>query len=130
MCFFHFLVPPDVPEIAGYSNGSVIEIPYTQDEIKLECVAHNGRPAARLEWFKDGEKISTGISYRTKTKPGEKLSTAISVLIYRPKFNYNDALLSCQASNDAVQGPPLETVVQLSISCKNCFSFYYLFYLL
>ncbi|GAB1610364.1 nephrin-like isoform X2 [Argonauta hians] len=109
-------VPPDVPEIVGHSNGSVIEIPYTQDEIKLECVAHNGRPAARLNWFKDGEKIISSISYRTVTKPGEKLSTAISILSYRPKFNYNDVLLSCQATNDAVPGPPLETVVQLSIS--------------
>ncbi|XP_036359051.1 nephrin-like isoform X2 [Octopus sinensis] len=109
-------IPPDVPKIVGHKNASTIDIPYTQDEIKLECVAHNGRPAARLEWFKDGEKITTGISYRTETKPGEKLSTAISVLTYRPKFNYNDALLSCQASNDAVQGPPLETFVQLSIS--------------
>lgn len=111
-------IPPDVPEIVGFSNGSIIEIPSTQDILKLTCIAHNGRPAAQIEWFKDGERIMTGVERKVLSKPNQKRMTAKSILTYRPQYIYkdNDAYLSCQAFNDAVRGPPLETVVQLSIS--------------
>lgn len=116
-----FPVPPDVPEIVGFSNGSIIEIPSTQDILKLTCIAHNGRPAAQIEWFKDGERIMTGVERKVLSKPNQKRMTAKSILTYRPQYIYkdNDAYLSCQAFNDAVRGPPLETVVQLSISCEH-----------
>ncbi|KAH9491414.1 hypothetical protein Btru_031278 [Bulinus truncatus] len=111
------LVPCEAPIIVNYSNGSVVEVPYMQGSQELECEARDGRPAATIEWFRNGYKVTDKIRYSVQSTPYDKRETAKSILTIS-LANYqseNGAVYKCQARNNAVFGPPLSTSVVLSV---------------
>lgn len=110
-------VPPAMPEIEGYTNGSVVEVPQTQALLSLTCKAANGRPPATISWYRNGVKVTNNVEYSTQSTTGDKRSTAISVVRIRltQRRDENNAIYTCQATNTAISGPPLTTVVQISI---------------
>ncbi|XP_067679249.1 nephrin-like isoform X2 [Haliotis asinina] len=111
------LVPPSMPEIEGYSNGSVVEVPQTQSLLSLTCKAANGRPPATISWYRNGVKVTNNVEYSTQSSTGDKRSTAISIIHIRltQRRDENNAIYTCQATNTAISGSPLTTVVQISI---------------
>ncbi|CAL1531983.1 unnamed protein product [Lymnaea stagnalis] len=111
------LVPCEAPMILDYMNGSTVEVPYTQKTLELSCEARDGRPAASIEWFRNGVKMTDKIRYRIESRANDKRETARSTLTIS-LTNYqaeNGAIYKCQARNSAVFGPPLTTSVVLSI---------------
>ena len=52
-------VPSEAPYIKNYANGSKVEALYTDSSLMLECIAENGRPAADIQWFRNGLRVST-----------------------------------------------------------------------
>ncbi|KAK6173113.1 hypothetical protein SNE40_016632 [Patella caerulea] len=116
--YLTILVPPEMPEIIGYTNGSVVELPNTQDLLRLICVARNGRPAASIKWFRNGEPVLQNINYLTEDSDQDsKYRTAKSTITIRPRqfSDENNAFYTCEATNSAIVGGPLKTVVQISI---------------
>ena len=112
-------MPCDVPVIQGYQNGSTVEVPYTRRSLQLVCEAHNGRPAAELEWFRNEQKVVQNVVYETEPILDDKRINAKSTLTLTLQGNSeNDAVYRCQAKNSAVIGQPLSTVVTISILCK------------
>ncbi|XP_041373934.1 nephrin-like isoform X2 [Gigantopelta aegis] len=111
------LVPPEMPEIEGYQNGSTVEVPHTQRVVQLTCVARKGRPPAALDWFRNGQKVTQNVNYSTEGLAGDKRVNARSIITVRWQHSSqeNDAVYSCQAKNSALQGDVLSTTVQISI---------------
>ncbi|XP_078591217.1 nephrin-like isoform X16 [Branchiostoma floridae x Branchiostoma japonicum] len=116
------LLPPDDPSIEGYNSG--VGIPVTPSEgLQLTCRCNNGKPAASLTWYKNGEELTEGVSYSTEPTGTEKRENAINVLQLQPTDEDNGARYECRASHatlDAtknvfvtlsVQYPPGEPVI-------------------
>ncbi|CAG5131926.1 unnamed protein product, partial [Candidula unifasciata] len=111
------LVPCEPPVILGYRNNSHVEVPYTQQSIDLVCEARNGRPAATIEWFRNGIKVTDNVRYGTESNPDDKRETATSTITISLANHQeeNGTVYKCQAKNSAVFGPPLSMSVTLSI---------------
>lgn len=105
-----------MPEIEGYTNGSIVKIPSGLTSHSLVCRANGGKPAATITWFRNGVEVTEGIQYSTE-EVGNKTQNAISVLTLKPTKDENEAIFTCQAINPALV-KPLQTTVQLSVMCK------------
>ncbi|XP_019627386.1 PREDICTED: nephrin-like isoform X2 [Branchiostoma belcheri] len=116
------LLPPDDPTIEGYNSG--VGIPVTPSEgLQLTCRCNNGKPAASLTWYRNGEEVTEGVSYSTEPTGTEKRENAVNVLQLQPTDDDNGARYECRASHatlDAtknvfvtlsVQYPPGEPVI-------------------
>ncbi|GFN86153.1 Down syndrome cell adhesion molecule, partial [Plakobranchus ocellatus] len=116
--YLHVLVPNEAPTILNYGNGSTVEVPYTQENLELVCEARNGKPAATIEWFLNGNmRLTSNITQVDGKEPGSKLFTATSTLTI-PLSNYrqqNGNVYTCRAYNIALIGPKPSTTVDLSI---------------
>ncbi|XP_012942646.1 nephrin [Aplysia californica] len=111
------LVPCEPPKILDYNNGSTVEVPHTQETLELTCEARLGRPAASIDWYRNGIKVTENIRYGVESLPGDKRETARSTLTVSLSNHHeeNGAVYRCEASNSAVFGPALTASVSLSI---------------
>ena len=111
------LVPPDMPEIEGYNNGSNVDVNESTPLLQLTCNARNARPAANIEWFKNGHQISNSIEYKVIQIPGDKRENARSVISIRGdlKNEQQGAVYVCRAKNDALTIDTLQTMVTLNV---------------
>jgi len=107
-----------MPEIEGYTNGSVVKVSHNEQSLNLTCIAKNGKPAATFKWFRNGVELTEGvvIIYSTENV-GNKLQNGRSLLTMTPRNDDNEALYTCQASNPALPRPNSVTV-QLSVLRK------------
>ena len=108
-----------MPQIIGYTNGTVVEVPFTQPLVQLTCVATNGRPAAVLKWLKNGDEVTEGVEYSVEKIENDKRENSRSVISFSPQYPQdNNAIFTCQAQNDALIAGPLRVLVKLSVQCK------------
>ena len=107
-------VPPEQPEIVGYRNGSVVRVSDKLVPLNLTCRAAAAKPAATLNWLRNGVDLSVdnaGVAYSTlESTVSHKLRDAESVLTFTPSDDDNEAYYSCTAHNDALQRPYTVTV--------------------
>jgi len=107
-------VPPQQPEIVGYRNGSVVRVADKLVPLNLTCRAAAAKPAATLNWLRNGVDLSVdnaGVAYSTlESTVSVKLRDAESVLTFTPSDDDNEAYYSCTAHNDALQRPYTVTV--------------------
>ncbi|KAI8498581.1 glomerular basement membrane development [Branchiostoma belcheri] len=96
------LLPPDDPYIEGYNSGAIIPVTPSQD-LQLTCRCNNGKPAANLTWYRNGEDITEGVSYMYSTeKVGRgKRENTTSVLQLKPTADDNGARYECRAGHAA-----------------------------
>ena len=114
-----FSVPPNMPQIIGHSNGTVVEVPFSQPLLQLTCVATNARPAAVLKWFRNKEEVTEGVAYTVEAIENDKRENSRSILSLSPRYpEDNNAIYTCQAQNDALTAGPLQVMVKLSVLCK------------
>lgn len=106
-------VPPALPEIQNYPNGSVIKVPHEQETVNLTCICSNGKPAATISWLRNNELITEDIQYFSSVLDN-KLEDARSILTVHPQHEDNGAIYTCRAINAAIR-KPLDTVVVLSV---------------
>ena len=106
-------VPPEMPTIEGYTNGSEVQVPHEKESLSLTCISNNGKPAAAIKWFKGTTEITEGVVASSETL-ASKLENSKSVLTFKPHQDDNQAMYRCEASNDALVRP-LATSVQLSV---------------
>lgn len=59
--FFFFQVPPSSVEIVDYVTGSRI-MSREGEELLLQCLVRNAKPAAEIVWFKRNVEIKSGKS--------------------------------------------------------------------
>ncbi|XP_019647732.1 PREDICTED: nephrin-like [Branchiostoma belcheri] len=94
------LLPPDDPSIEGYNTG--VDIPMTPSQgLQLTCRCNNGKPAANLTWYRNGEEITEGVSYSRENTGTEKRQNATSVLQLEPTADDNRARYECRAGHAA-----------------------------
>jgi len=117
-------VPPDIPEIEGYSNGSNVDVNESTPLLQLTCNARNARPAANIEWFKNGHQITNSIEYKVIQIPGDKRENARSVVSIRGDLRNEQqgAVYVCRAKNAALTIDTLQTMVTLNVLCKSIFT--------
>lgn len=108
------MVPPKLPTIEGYTNGSVVKVSYTEPRVNLTCIAREGKPAATFRWFRNGVELTENVIIDSIEKLDNKLENGRSVLTMSPRNEDNDALFTCQATNPAMPRPTNVTV-QLSV---------------
>ncbi|XP_066282017.1 nephrin-like isoform X5 [Branchiostoma lanceolatum] len=98
------LLQPDDPSIEGYNSG--VGIPVTPSEgLQLTCRCNNGKPAAALTWYRNGEEVTEGVSYSTEPTGTEKRENAINVLQLQPTDEDNGARYECRASHATLDAP-------------------------
>ncbi|XP_078591219.1 kin of IRRE-like protein 1 isoform X2 [Branchiostoma floridae x Branchiostoma japonicum] len=102
-------LPPDNPVIEEGSSVSVI----AGQPKNVTCRADNGKPAATLTWWKDGQEITEGITYITEDA-GEKRKNGVSILTLNPSVDDHGKVLTCQSSNPAMDANK-ETTTQLNV---------------
>ncbi|CAH1796696.1 unnamed protein product [Owenia fusiformis] len=113
--YLTIMVPPEMPEIEGHTNGTTLEVKPSQTPIEFKCVSHHGKPAANLTWFRNGKAITENVAYSTQDA-GNKLLNAMSVLSIIPDDEDNGAFFACVATSPALlNGKELKTVVELSV---------------
>ena len=119
-----FVVPPDMPEIEGYNNGSNVDVNESTPLLQLTCNARNARPAANIEWFKNGHQISNSIEYKVIRIPGDKRENATSVISIGGDLRNEQqgAVYVCRAKNAALTIDTLQTMVTLNVLCKSIFT--------
>ncbi|XP_053408375.1 nephrin-like isoform X2 [Mercenaria mercenaria] len=110
------LVPPNFPEIVGHTNGSVVEVAYTEPVLQLVCISTAGRPAATLKWFRNNQEVTEGIEYEKTAIANDKREDAKSTLTLNPTYpDDNNVQYTCQANNDALINGPYRITVFLSV---------------
>ena len=65
--FFSFLAPPSSIEIVGHTTNSKIEIK-ENEELEIECLVKNSKPAAKIVWYKGHNELKPGKSEFWKIK--------------------------------------------------------------
>jgi hypothetical protein len=113
-----------MPEIEGYNNGSNVDVNESTPLLQLTCNARNARPAANIEWFKNGHQISNSIEYKVIRIPGDKRENATSVISIGGDLRNEQqgAVYVCRAKNAALTIDTLQTMVTLNVLCKSIFT--------
>nr|QRF78289.1 nephrin [Terebratalia transversa] len=114
--YLSVLVPPKSPvlNVAGATNTSLVEVAWNEPSVNVTCTAQDGKPAAKLTWLRNGQKLTDeSVQYKTESN-ADKTVSAISVLSIRPRKEYNKALYTCQASHPALSAVVLATM-ELSV---------------
>ncbi|XP_060601091.1 synaptogenesis protein syg-2-like isoform X3 [Ruditapes philippinarum] len=110
------LVPPNFPDIVDYSNGSVVEVAYTEPVKKLVCISTAGRPAATIKWFRNSQEVTENVEYVTTKIANDKREDARSILTLNPTYpDDNNVQYTCQAHNNALINGPYRVTVILSV---------------
>ncbi|CAH1797854.1 unnamed protein product [Owenia fusiformis] len=91
-------VPPDEPTIDGEPN---VEVTATQP-VNLTCTANNGKPAAKISWYTDGELITGNIHTVTTQHEDGKRENVVSTLEITPTVGDQGKTYECQATNEAL----------------------------
>ena len=113
-------VPPNMPEIISHHNGTIVEVPFSQQSLQLTCIATNARPAAVLKWLRNGQEITEGVDYIVEDIENDKRQNSQNTLSFSPQYpEDNNAIYECQAQNDALIAGPLRVMVKLSVLCKS-----------
>ncbi|XP_078699893.1 nephrin-like [Branchiostoma floridae x Branchiostoma belcheri] len=113
------LLPPDDPTIEGYNTG--VDIPVTPSQgLQLTCRCNNGKPAANLTWYRNGEEITEGVSYSRENTGTEKRQNATSVLQLNPTADDNGARYECRAGHAAFDTIKNVSVTLIIEGCKYC----------
>ena len=109
-----------MPEIISHHNGTIVEVPFSQQSLQLTCMATNARPAAVLKWLRNGQEITEGVDYIVEDIENDKRQNSQNTLSFSPQYpEDNNAIYECQAQNDALIAGPLRVMVKLSVLCKS-----------
>lgn len=52
-------MPPTGIEMIGQTSGSTMTV-RSGESVSLECLAKNGKPASKIQWFRGSERIRDG----------------------------------------------------------------------
>ncbi|XP_025196659.1 nephrin-like [Melanaphis sacchari] len=112
------LTPPSSVEIINKSEDSKLEVQENQ-EVTIECIARNSKPASRIVWFRSDEEInpeqrSDNISEETANETKLKLYTVRSRIKVTAKSNDDRVKYKCEAHHKALSDP-LSTTVQIRV---------------
>lgn len=106
-CFvLTFPDPPGQPYIEGYSEGETL---HRGQEVELICKSRGGNPPARIEWFRNNEKVTS--IYRTES------SVSASSYTFTAQATDDKSRYTCKVSNSMTVSPML-THVDLRVLCK------------
>ncbi|XP_063441926.1 synaptogenesis protein syg-2-like [Mytilus trossulus] len=111
------LVPPDIVEIDGYSNGTKVDVNESTPLLQLTCHAKNARPGAGIEWYKNGRLVTTNIINTTEPITVDKRENTKSVISIRGDLRNEQqgAVYTCRATHEAITISTLQTMVTLNI---------------
>ncbi|XP_044078372.1 kin of IRRE-like protein 3 isoform X4 [Siniperca chuatsi] len=90
------LVPPDDPVIVGTPVVSL----RAGDHLNLTCHADNAKPAASINWIRNGIVLSGAMYSKTLLRDGKREST-VSTLYLSPFNIESGQQITCRASNKA-----------------------------
>merc|ERR1712079_557431 len=105
------LVEAGVPYIEEERQSMVLDV---QDgrQAELHCVSQGGRPAAEIEWRRDGQPVNElDKIFEEVTRAGEGWRTR-STFTFRPLVATN---VTCSASNEAVLEPRVSGVLEVRV---------------
>ncbi|XP_033757883.1 nephrin-like isoform X4 [Pecten maximus] len=111
------LVPPEMPQIIGHPNGSMINIRHTDPIVQLTCEVRNARPAASITWYKNGVVVTENVDYTVEQIANDKRENAHNTLTLTPDFRVKEhgAVYTCKGTNEAIRGQFLETTVTVNV---------------
>lgn len=111
-----------MPEIEGYTNGSKVDVNESTPLLQLTCHANGARPAAAIEWYKNGNLVTENVVMSTEPVPGSKKENTRNVLSIRGDLRNEQQAANyvCRAKHKALSSV-LETMVTLNVLCKLCF---------
>ncbi|KAF2368749.1 CD80-like immunoglobulin C2-set [Trinorchestia longiramus] len=105
-------VPPERPEII---QGPVVTSTAGAG-VQIECVSRGGKPAAEIQWLDGaGREFREGVQYTTDLLEDNHRQDAKSTLSFVATKEHHNAILTCTASNPAIN-QPLSTQVRLEVS--------------
>ena len=92
--------PPGRPEISGLNEGSVVKEGKNQ---KLLCKTKAGKPPAQLVWYMGEHMMNSQYSVNGDTVQAQ--------ITFVPRLEDNGSELRCEATNEAVTDPVVNTVI-------------------
>ncbi|XP_069115505.1 nephrin-like isoform X5 [Argopecten irradians] len=111
------LVPPEIPQIIGHPNGSMVNIRHTDPIVQLTCEVRNARPAASITWYKNGVVVTENVDYTVEQIADDKRENAHNTLTLTPDFRVKEhgAVYTCKGTNEAIRGQFMETSVTVNV---------------
>ncbi|KAA0201561.1 hypothetical protein HAZT_HAZT003745 [Hyalella azteca] len=105
-------VPPERPEI---SQGAVVTSTAGAG-VQIDCVSRGGKPAAEIQWLDGaGREFRDGVEYTTDLLEDNHRQDAKSSLSFVATKEHHNAIVTCTASNPAIN-QPLSTQVRMEVS--------------
>uniref|UniRef100_A0A6A7FVC0 Irregular chiasm C-roughest protein-like n=1 Tax=Hirondellea gigas TaxID=1518452 RepID=A0A6A7FVC0_9CRUS len=105
-------VPPERPDIL---QGPVVTTTAGAG-VQIECISRGGKPAADIQWLDgSGREFRVGVEYTTDLLEDNHRQDAKSTLSFVATKEHHNAILTCTASNPAIN-QPLSTQVRLEVS--------------
>ena len=104
------LVEVGVPYIEEGRQGT-IEV-QEGHQAELHCVSQGGKPAAEIEWKRDGQSVTElDRIFEEVSRMGDGWKTR-STFTFRPKESTN---VTCSASNEAVRDPRVSSALEVRV---------------
>lgn len=104
------LIPPTSVEIKDYAAGARIQT-RENEEMVLQCIVRNAKPAAEIVWFKRNMEIkwATEESQTSESETPRRFDTTSRITV-RAQADDNDADYSCEARHPALIAPKRTSV--------------------
>merc|ERR1712107_157333 len=105
------LVEAGVPYIEEGRQSMVLDV-QEGHQAELHCVSQGGRPAAEIEWRRDGQPVNElARIFEEVTRAGDGWRTR-STFTFRPLVTTN---VTCSASNEAVIEPRVSSALEVRV---------------
>ena len=102
------------PTISVTSTGILTE----GEPGELTCSATGYRPPVSLEWLRNGNRFSTGISESQSAEKADGTTDTTSVWTFTPTKDYNEDTIECRTVTTSRISPSQIGTMTLNVRCK------------
>ena len=104
------LVRPQLPVL---SSGPILTMREGESAM-VECFSRGGKPAGRISWYMNNERISENVEMRMEKMKNSKLMTTISSIVFEVTKNMSGSVIMCEAASPVErEGREVRTVVMV-----------------
>lgn len=95
------VIPPERPTIDGAPTIPIV----LHRPTNITCRANNGKPAATITWFMDGQRITEHVYSRSHPRPEEKFVDTVGMVTVNASKEDSGRRIECRAINEFMEQP-------------------------
>ncbi|KAL8589034.1 hypothetical protein ACOMHN_055047 [Nucella lapillus] len=99
------VIPPERPTIDGAPTLSLVLYRPTN----VTCRANNGKPAATITWYLDGQRVTNKVYSRSHPRPEQKFVDTVGMVTINATKGDLGRRIECRAANEFMERPLANT---------------------